>query len=258
MEPMSPEATAIAVWAWFGNKLLWPTIDVIGEDLKKLYEKGRDRITKKAIEKTQNIDQPGQTNLRVTHEVFWNGAFADNNISAEYFWGVLASSRSKDWEDDTGVFYIDLIKWMSSAHLQMHYLVYRTLNKELIANTAKHTISIGQETELQKESLYVPLLSIQELCDQDLTVLFHGLLAKKLIHSFQITHMMLSWGDALPYLHVKPTSLGVQLFAIANNWMKEWANFAKKDFGDFQNVPLPEYHAQSIPVLLERAGLSAE
>jgi len=59
----------------------------------------------------------------------------------------------------------------------------------------------------------------------------------------------------MPYLEVQPTSLGVQLFAIANNMFSDWRNFSIVDFGNFDEVVSPKFYAQSLDSLLEKIGL---
>jgi hypothetical protein len=256
MEPITTTTAIVGAGAWFGNKLLGPTIEIIGNDLKQLYENGKDKIVANAIKKTKDVELKGQTNLRVTRDVFWNGSFTDESICAEYFGGILAASRSVDGKDDSGVFYVDIIKSMSSSQLKMHYIIYRTLNKELIANEEKKALNPGQETDLGREELFFPLLgTIEQFKNEDLGAILHGLNAKNLIGNFQTGNHELEVGKTMPYLKVSPKSLGIQLFAIANNMFNDWRNFPKVDFGDFDDVILPGYYAQSLDKLLEKAGL---
>lgn len=123
------------VVAFMGEKILGKTFVTIGTDLAKLYEKGRDKIIEKATKKITNIDDGKSANLRVSRDVFWNGSFTDESICAEYFGGILASSRSMNGEDDLGIYYVDLIKSLSSSQLKLHYLLYLSLNKYFISCT---------------------------------------------------------------------------------------------------------------------------
>ena len=92
---------------WALKKVLGPTLDTLGEDINKVYQIGRDKIIKVAQRKVTNIEDGASANLRVSRDVFWNGAFTDEAICAEYFGGILASSRSQDGKDDSGVYYVD-------------------------------------------------------------------------------------------------------------------------------------------------------
>ena len=128
---MNELATTAGILA-IANKLLGKTAEAISEDLARLYAAGRDKIITSALRKTRNINDGGKANLRVARDIFFNGSFTDESISAEYFGGVLASSRSIDGRDDRGIFYTDIIKSLSSQQLLFHYLIYRALNKLLL------------------------------------------------------------------------------------------------------------------------------
>lgn len=238
------------------ENVLGPTSKEIGQDMQNLYKKGRELILQKGFRKLKNPNDGEIANLRVARDVFWNGSFTDEAICAEYFGGILAASRSKDGKNDSGVFYVDIIKSMSSGQLKMHYIIYRTLNKELVTNEQKKTLNPGQETELYKEKLFFLLIGIMEqFKNEDIGAILHGLHAKNLIGDFQTQNYKLEDNKEMPYLEIQPKSLGIQLFAIANNMFSDWWKFSVVDFGDFDEVVLPKYYAQSLDSLLERAGL---
>ena len=238
------------------ENVLGPTSKEIGQDIHSLYKRGRDLILLKAFRKLRNPEDGKKANLRVARDVFWNGSFTNEAICAEYFGGILAASRSEDGENDFGIFYVDIIKSMSSGQLKMHYIIYRTLNKALITDEQKKTLNPGQESELQREKLFFPLLEIVEQFEnEDLGTVLHGLHAKNLIEYFQTQNYKLEDNKEMPYLEVQPTSLGVQLFAIANNMFSDWRNFSIVDFGSFDEAVLPKFYAQSLDSLLEKIGL---
>jgi len=243
---------------WAVKKLLGPALDEVGSDLQKLYSIGRDKILAVALRKS-NVDDGKKANLRVTRDVFWNGSFTDEAICAEYFGGILAASRSEDGKDDSGVFYVDIIKSLSSGQLKMHYLIYRTLNKELAANEDKKSINPGQETELVREKLFIPIMGIiEQFNNEDLGSILHGLNSKGLIGDFQTENHKLEDDKTVPYLRVQPKTLGVQLFAIANNRFVDWRKFPMEDFGDFEGVILPTIYAPALDEMLKRAGLQKD
>lgn len=240
---------------WAVKKLLGPALNEIGKDLKALYKIGRDKIIVAATRKV-NLEDGQRANLRVARDVFFNGSFTDEAICAEYFGGILAASRSEDGKNDSGVFYVDIIKSMSSGQLKMHYIIYRTLNKELVANEQKKTLNPGMESELHREKLFFPLIKIiEQFRNEDMGSILHGLHAKNLIGSFQTQNYKLENNKEMSYFEVQPTPLGIQLFAIANNMFSDWLKFSVVDFGDFDEVVLPKYYAQSLDSLLEKVGL---
>ncbi len=128
MEPLTTLTTAGTALA-IANKLLGKTAETISDDIANLYKVGRDKIFATAVRKTANMNDGKIANLRVARDVFFNGSFTDEAICAEYFGGILASSRSVDGKDDIGVFYTDIIKSLSSSQLKLHYIIYHSLNK---------------------------------------------------------------------------------------------------------------------------------
>ena len=77
-------------------KLLGPTAEYLGDGLRD-YTKRRaeniSRIFQKASEKLGNrIETPGEVPPRVLKAVLNEGSFCDDELAAEYFGGVLASS----------------------------------------------------------------------------------------------------------------------------------------------------------------------
>jgi len=246
--------TAIVI----GKKLLGKTFDVISDDIAKLYEKGRDKIIEKTFQKVNDPDDGKSTNLRVTRDVFWNGAFTDEEICAEYFGGILASSRSKDGKDDSGVYYVDIIKSLSSNQLMLHYLIYYSFNKKLIEDPSKNTLNPGQETELHSVTIYLFLGELIKITNNDdIGRDLHALHAKGLIGDFQTGHHKLKNNDKIvPYLKVSPKPLGIQLYAIAHNKLDLWRKFSVIDFGKFQSIDVPKFIGTSVKQLLESAGIT--
>ena len=88
---------------WALEKAFGPVLTEIGEDLKRLYAVGRDKILIAGYKKIKNKEDGRKANLRVAQDVFWNGAFTDDEICAEYFGGILAASRSEDGKDDSAI-----------------------------------------------------------------------------------------------------------------------------------------------------------
>jgi len=241
---------------WALKKVLGPTLDTIGEDLNKIYQIGKDKIVEVAKRKISDIEDGASANLRVSRDVFWNGAFTDEGICAEYFGGILASSRSADGKDDSGVYFVDLIKSLSSAQLRLHYVIYRSLNKLVISDETKRILNVGMSMDLNRLSIYfasVELLKGGLKIDCDLEALYR----KGLLHEYEInSHKIGDTEQELPYTKILPTTLGIQLFSIANNMFQFWHDYPTKDFGDFKDIILPKYFAPSIEKLLDDTGLN--
>jgi hypothetical protein len=252
---MADEVKAIEIpGEWALKKVLGPTLGSIGEDLNKVYQVGRDKIVAVAKKKIANIEDDAIANLRVSRDVFWNGAFTDEAICAEYFGGILAASRSEDGKDDTGVYYVDLIKSLSAKQLQLHYTIYRVLNKELVSIPEKASLNVGLDRELHQVRIHFSAIELEKLGlkpDIDLEALYR----KGLLHEYRYEGHTLEDGSVFPYTMIVPTTLGVQLFAIANNQLQAWRTFSKNDFGDFDDISLPRLSALSLEDLIQRGGL---
>ncbi|MCO7613300.1 hypothetical protein NJH83_24005 [Pseudomonas chlororaphis] len=109
-------------------KLLGPTADYLGGELKTFVEKSQKNIAsifKRAENKAgHKLDEPGVVNARVLRHVIDEGRFTEEELFAEYFGGVLASARTSDGVDDRGVYYAQIVQSMSVYQLRLHYLVY--------------------------------------------------------------------------------------------------------------------------------------
>ena len=163
---------------WALKSLLGPTFAELGDDLKRLYAGGRDRIIAAACKKLRDPEDGKKANLRVARDVFWNGAFSDDEICAEYFGGVLAASRSNDGKDDRNIQFVATIKSLSSSQLRLHCFIYTRLN-QLLCRSGKH-VNVGMGEEIQAQKIYFLSLELESLGvrhDTDFPVLHqHGLL----------------------------------------------------------------------------------
>jgi hypothetical protein len=237
---------------WALRKAFGPVLGEMGEDLKRLYASGRDRILAKAYEKVEDPEDGKQANLRVTRDALWNGAFADNEICAEYFGGIMASSRSENGKDDSAIQFIDVTKSLSSKQLRLHYVIYNRLNKLWVSSGTRVSIGLGAEIE-RKEVCFASLELYDRLelsIDTDLNILHrHGLLS----HYTVKPHTM--GGKTLPYASAQPTTFGVLLYASAHNRIHEWREFDRIDFGDFDGIELPQIYCESLEALAEHLGL---
>lgn len=138
------------------EKVLGPTADYIGIGLRNWAEKrvqNAGRIFVKAAEKLgDKIDEPGTVPPRVLKEVLDEGSYCDDELAAEYFGGVLASSRSDINRDDRAASYLKLTSELSAYQIRFHYISY----------TAWRTLFVGSELrptfgeDLSKMWLFLP------------------------------------------------------------------------------------------------------
>jgi hypothetical protein len=235
---------------WALQKAFGPALTEIGEDLKKIYAKGRDKLIAAAYRKIKNPDDGKQANLRVSRDVLWNGAFTEDEVCAEYFGGILASSRSVDGKDDDAIQFVDVIKSMSAKQLRLHYTIYNSLNKLLLLKGKK--VNVAQSAEINRQPLCFAQMELSfELglkLDTDLNILHRqGLLAE-----YKTDMHKISEAATFPYAMVKPTTFGVLLYAAAFNRLDEWRSFPSRDFGAFPDVPLPAFFAETLDELSKK------
>lgn len=69
---------------------------------------------------------------RVAAEVFEKAQWAENEFVAEYLSGVLATGRTPQGTDDTGVTWTAMVARLSSDALRLHYMVYSALRRKLL------------------------------------------------------------------------------------------------------------------------------
>ena len=136
------------------NKLLGPTADYLGEKTKGLAEKcdiNLNKIFEKAVVKLgDKINEPGGVNSRVLKGVWEEGRFCEDELTADYMGGILASSRSQDGRDDRGITYLAHIKSLSVYQLRLHYLFYHEVHK--IFSGSKHNMDL----ENREMALHIP------------------------------------------------------------------------------------------------------
>lgn len=238
---------------WILQKTLGPVLLEIGDDLKHLYAKGRDRIIEKAYKKIENPEDNKSASLRIAHDVLTNGAFTNDEICAEYFGGVLASSRSDDDGNDDAIQLLNTIKSLSSKQLYLHYIIYNSLNKLLTSE--EEPINVGQSDQIQRKRIWFNLEELNQLKikhDTDLNILHRlGLVESYQTNIHTITNMHL-----FPYACVSPTTYGVLLYSVAHNALHKWRLFSKEFFPDFDGVTLPHKYAFSLDKLIEIDDMS--
>lgn len=138
------------------EKLLGPTFEYMGHGLLNLAEKRVANVSKifeKAAKKLgDKIDKPGSVSPRVLKEILSEGSFCDDELMAEYFGGVLASSRSEFSRDDRASTYLKLITELSSYQIRFHFITYITWRNLFISSGLSPTL----EKDIEKMWLFFP------------------------------------------------------------------------------------------------------
>lgn len=110
------------------QKILGPTAEYLGDGLKNFTQKRAEnigRIFSKAEKKLgDRIETPGEVPPRVLKAVLNEGSYCDDELAAEYFGGVLASSRTGTSRDDRGARIAKILDGLSTYQIRAHYLIY--------------------------------------------------------------------------------------------------------------------------------------
>lgn len=138
------------------EKLLGPTADYLGGEIRSYAEKGLHnlgRIFKHAgTTLGDKINEPGQVPPKVLKEILQEGYFCEDELSARYFGGVLASSRSGISRDDRGASFIGLIGRLSVYQIRTHFIFYSIFRK--MCSGRSENLAIGLDRD--KFRLFVP------------------------------------------------------------------------------------------------------
>jgi hypothetical protein len=168
------------------------------------------------------LNEPGVVPPRVLKETLDGGYFCEDEITAHYFGGVLASSRSRVVRDDRGATYAALISRLSAYQIRSHHVLYATA-KRVHGGKVVNVLDQRERNEHLKT-----FIALEEMCgalelgdDEDANVLlphvFHGLAREGLIDD------RVSWGSgaylqkqygmvlAHPGLVFVPSPLGIEL-----------------------------------------------
>jgi hypothetical protein len=139
------------------EKVLGPTLDDFGEDLRKWTARRKEnfaRILENARKKLNSgLNNQAQVNPRVLKGVISDGTFCEDELMAEYFGGVLASSKSEVPRDDRGASFIALIGRLTTYQIRAHYIFYKII-KTLF--DGREDVSVMSSKYLNKLETFIP------------------------------------------------------------------------------------------------------
>jgi len=210
-------------------KILGPTAEYLGGEIRNFAAKcniNLSQVFEKARKKLGGrIDEPGQVNPRVLKGVLQDGAFADDEVAAEYFGGILAAARSEDGRDDRGVAFLALIRDLSAYQLHFHYLCYSWM-RSLYGESG---LQIGLPTDRRKIRIFISMdlfksliqvstaaekISLVDHCVLGLARL--GLISDAYVYGSQ-DQVQTAWSKAPSAgIIVSPTPYGAELFLWAH------------------------------------------
>ncbi|MGI8963847.1 MAG: hypothetical protein ACR2GI_05025, partial [Thermomicrobiales bacterium] len=211
------------------TKLLGPMFKAYGDDLglrsEQNIQRRREnaaRVVIKAQEKLgDRINEPGSVHPKVWKEVFDDGSYAEDELAADYFGGVLASSRTGVARDDRGAAFAKMVGRLSVYQLRSHFITYNLIKGQFNGYELSPSLPDGRE----KMTIFIPFpgfINAMELDDDEpynaiFSHVLFGLNRESLIgdSSQYGTQKSLQedWQDA-PNAGVlfTPSALGVELF----------------------------------------------
>lgn len=240
-------AITIAVGGYVGTKLFGTALATMGDDINKLYVKGRDKIVEAATKKVNDPDDGKKVNLRAARDILWNGAITEDEVCAEYFGGMLAAARSEDGKDDAVVHYVDTIKAMSARQLELHYVIYKAW--QALLNRGGKSINVAQGADIQAWHIFMNGLELSERqlpYDRDLIVLYRlGLISQFKYDVYEISDRV------MPFVDVTPTTFGVMLFAVAHNKIDTWRSFSEEFYESATGIQPLGYFGKNLEELCD-------
>lgn len=208
------------------GKLLGPTAEYLGNGLKDFTKKRAENIgnifSKAAAKLGSKIDEPGEVPPKVLKAIIEGGSFVNDELSANYLGGILASSRTETGRDDRGARMANLVDSMSTYQVRTHYFIYATVKKLF----SEHGFSMNL-SDRERMRIYIPATSYAKAMDysekelslfENLSVhAFFGLHNDGLIESdFRIAskeHMAKIFPGAQESgIICQPSALGCELF----------------------------------------------
>jgi len=241
------------------QKLLGPSLKSFGLEFKSFTEYALANLTNifnKAIRNVgDEIESEGCIHPRVLKGVIQEGAFTDDDVSQEYFAGVLASSRTTNTMDDKGAYFISLLSRLTTFQIRSHYIFYT-----LFANLLKDCVfSPTNDRTMKQCRIYIPDESLHDALqpgcylDEISSHIIYGLLREDLVYecvSGDQKHLRM--GLELDYesitggrsgFFVSPKSIGAELYlwAIGHGEIPPQYFFSQayKIIGDTSIITIP-------------------
>jgi len=238
------------------EKLLGPTAEYLGDGLRTWTEK-RVQNTRRIFERAtillgDRIEAPGGVPPKVLKGILDDGSFCDDELSAEYYGGVLASSRTGVSRDDRGASFIALLSRLTTYQIRTHFIFYHIVRTLFVGSDI--SVSTGEGRNQLKTfvpyTVYLPAMEFAASEANEIpSIMSHvmfGLTRERLIEdSFNfggVDYIQRHYpGANAPGFVFTPSALGVDLLLWASGQ-------ARAHIADFlsQTLIFPDHHI-SIP-----------
>ena len=212
------------------KRLLGPTADYLGGELARFTERRMQtiaRILQNATDKVADrLDQPGAVPPRVLRDVINDGSWNEDQLSVEYFGGILASSRTPTSRDDRAATFTAMLSRLSTYQIRSHYILYTAIRQAYLGTKS----NLGQKADRDKLEVVLPLpayVKLLGLSDREIkdfqNILEHvvfGLHREDLIGGCEYGHeyYVIELGDRLAFrgIYTVPSVQGCELYLRAH------------------------------------------
>jgi hypothetical protein len=138
------------------ERILGPTAEYLGTGLRAWTERRVHNVAaifnKAQAKLGSEIEREASVPPRVLKEVLDEGSFCDDELTAEYFGGILASSRTPNGRDDRGATYLRLTSELSTYQIRFHYICYFWWREFYVGSGLRPTF----DEDLEKMWLFLP------------------------------------------------------------------------------------------------------
>lgn len=187
-----------AIAAYLGKdgieKLLGPTTSYLGEALRDIAKKRIENIGKIFQAGTNKLggkeNSNGQVPPKLLNTILNDASYNEDELTIEYFGGILASSKSETGRDDRGASIAKLVDNLSTYQIRAHYIIYKTL-----IQAYPGTKSVSDDNARSQLLIFIPWANFEnamEFSDEELREknnmyahIFFGLNQQGLIESFE-------------------------------------------------------------------------
>ncbi len=230
-------------------KLVGPSIEYIGNEIKAWNEKRLNNlksIFSKAATKVDIKNLPdGQVSPRVLKEILNEATWNEDELSLEYFAGILASSRTGIDRDDRGAIMMKIVSQLTTYQLRAHYITYQIIRRLLVGQELAFTKRLDRE----KMQIFISINDFYKSMDfvkgenPEILIphIFFGLRKFELIDKFYYgTDKGVTIdinGNRKKGIRIIPSALGAELFL----WVYGKSNLTNKEIlNDGYEFPLVE------------------
>lgn len=237
------------------TRFFGPTADYLGEELKVLVKNGIEEkrlqnlrsILLKAFEKV-DLDMDGEVPPRVLKAIIDEGSYCDDDLTQEYFSGILAGSRTKDFKDNRGMYFSSMLSGMTNYQISTHYIIYSLLRKAFKDKELKGDDNFIDYQILETRGIYIDpkeyfrVLGLENSPDSDSIAInsFIGInnigLIKNSFNGDPHLSKLIVGEEKMGYF-ITPNVLGAELYLWAFGKNNHLSKFFMEDLID---TPLPD------------------